>query len=94
VTEAAPTTGAGAPAPGRRLQQLADLPVTVLRGVGQAVAQDLQKFRRDTPGVSFRGWLWGITRNKVRDHYRRTMPNQRRATPWTSHMSGARLWRN
>jgi len=41
VTEAAPTTGAGAPAPGRRLQQLADLPVTVLRGVGQAVARDL-----------------------------------------------------
>ena len=41
MTEAASTTGAGAPAPGRRLQQLADLPVTVLRGVGQAVAQDL-----------------------------------------------------
>ena len=41
MTEAAPTTGAGAPAPGRRLQQLADLPVTVLRGVGQAVARDL-----------------------------------------------------
>ncbi|HEX7459268.1 MAG TPA: hypothetical protein VF279_01480, partial [Acidimicrobiales bacterium] len=29
------------PAPGRRLQQLADLPVTVLRGVGGAVARDL-----------------------------------------------------
>ena len=34
-------TGAGAPAPGRRLQQLADLPITVLRGVGEAVARDL-----------------------------------------------------
>ena len=41
MTEAAPTTGAGAVAPGRRLQQLADLPVTVLRGVGQAIAGDL-----------------------------------------------------
>ena len=41
MTGAVPTTGSGAPAPGRRLQQLADLPVTVLRGVGPTVAADL-----------------------------------------------------
>ena len=41
MTRPAPTPGAGAPAPGRRLQQLAELPVAVLRGVGETVARDL-----------------------------------------------------
>src|SRR4029077_16536762 len=48
----------------------------VTQEVFQAVAENLHKFRRDTHGVSFRGWLWGITRNKVRDHYRRIAPRQ------------------
>jgi RNA polymerase sigma-70 factor (ECF subfamily) len=48
----------------------------VTQEVFQAVAQDLPKFRRDSPGASFRGWLWGITRNKVRDHFRRTSPHR------------------
>lgn len=48
----------------------------VTQEVFQAVAENLPRFRRDTPGVSFRGWLWGITRNKVRDHYRRIAPHQ------------------
>jgi RNA polymerase sigma-70 factor (ECF subfamily) len=36
-----------------------------------AVAQGLAAFRRDRPGDSFRGWLYGITRHKLGDHWRR-----------------------
>ena len=31
----------------------------------------LPGFRRDRPGDSFSGWLAAVTRNKVREHYRR-----------------------
>ncbi|HYH67748.1 MAG TPA: sigma-70 family RNA polymerase sigma factor [Urbifossiella sp.] len=31
------------------------------------VARKIQEFRRDRPGDSFRGWLYTITRNKIRD---------------------------
>jgi RNA polymerase sigma-70 factor (ECF subfamily) len=31
----------------------------------------LDDFRRDRPGDSFRAWLWAVTRNKIRDHFRR-----------------------
>ena len=36
-----------------------------------AVAQSLDRFRRERPGDSFRGWLYGITRFKIRDVWRR-----------------------
>jgi RNA polymerase sigma-70 factor (ECF subfamily) len=36
-----------------------------------AVAGHIQSFRRQRPGDSFRGWLWRITQNKIRDHFRR-----------------------
>ncbi len=36
----------------------------------RSVAAGVENFRRERPGDSFRGWLWTITRNKVRDHFR------------------------
>jgi RNA polymerase sigma-70 factor (ECF subfamily) len=41
----------------------------VLQEVFHSVAKNVARFRAD-PSGSFRGWLWAITRNKVRDHFR------------------------
>jgi RNA polymerase sigma-70 factor (ECF subfamily) len=38
--------------------------------VFRAVATAIDRFRRDRPGDSFRGWLWSITRCKLADHWR------------------------
>jgi len=43
----------------------------VVQEVFRAVLTGVGQFRRDRPGESFRGWLWTITRNKIRDHARR-----------------------
>ncbi len=43
----------------------------VLQEVFSAVMLHLPQFCRDRPEGSFGGWLATITRNKVRDHYRR-----------------------
>jgi RNA polymerase sigma-70 factor (ECF subfamily) len=43
----------------------------VLQEVFQAVAQGIGGLRNDQPGDSFRGWLHGITRFKLADHFRR-----------------------
>jgi RNA polymerase sigma-70 factor, ECF subfamily len=42
----------------------------VAQEVFVAVARSIEGFRRDRPNDSFRGWLWTITRNKIRDHFR------------------------
>jgi RNA polymerase sigma-70 factor (ECF subfamily) len=47
-----------------------DMP-DVFQQVFQAVAGHIQTFRKDRPGDTFRHWLRAITRNKVRDHFRR-----------------------
>jgi RNA polymerase sigma-70 factor (ECF subfamily) len=36
-----------------------------------AVARYIGSFRRERPADSFRGWLWTITQNKMRDYLRR-----------------------
>jgi RNA polymerase sigma-70 factor, ECF subfamily len=43
----------------------------VAQDVFRSVAASIGRFRRDQPGDSFRGWLWGVTRNRLRDHYRK-----------------------
>jgi len=55
-----------------RVRHLADADAAdVLQEVFQAVAVQVGGFRRDRSGASFRGWLWGITRHKIADHFRR-----------------------
>ena len=43
----------------------------ITQEVFQAVARKLVDFHRDQTGDSFRGWLYAITRNKIRDYYSR-----------------------
>jgi len=43
----------------------------VAQEVFVAVAVGIADFRHDRPGDTFRGWLWGITRHKIGDHFRR-----------------------
>jgi len=42
----------------------------IVQEVFGSVASSVSEFRRERPGDSFRGWLWTITRNKIRDHFR------------------------
>ena len=42
----------------------------VLQDVLRSVLNNIQAFRRDRAGDSLRGWLWTITRNKLRDQIR------------------------
>jgi RNA polymerase sigma-70 factor (ECF subfamily) len=48
-----------------------DMP-DVFQQVFQSVASHVQGFHKDRPGDTFRNWLRAITRNKVRDHFRRS----------------------
>jgi len=52
---------------GLQASDAADLGQEVFR----TVAARITAFRRDRPGDSFRGWLWGITRNKLKEFARR-----------------------
>ena len=44
----------------------------VLQEVLRVTAARLETYRQDQPGATFRGWLRGITRNILADHFRRT----------------------
>jgi RNA polymerase sigma-70 factor, ECF subfamily len=52
---------------GLQEQDAADIAQEVFR----AVADNIQNFRNDGPGATFRGWLWTVTRNTVRLHFRK-----------------------
>jgi RNA polymerase sigma-70 factor (ECF subfamily) len=52
---------------GLRPEDAADVRQEVFRAMAGAMAD----FRRDGRGDSFRGWLWRITQNKLRDFFRR-----------------------
>jgi len=43
----------------------------VVQEVFQAVAKDVHQFRTGDGMPPFRGWLYGITRHKICDHFRR-----------------------
>jgi RNA polymerase sigma-70 factor (ECF subfamily) len=47
-----------------------DMP-DIFQQVFQAVSSHIQAFHKTRPGDNFRHWLRAITRNKVRDHFRR-----------------------
>jgi RNA polymerase sigma-70 factor (ECF subfamily) len=49
----------------------------VVQEVFRAVHSAVGKFRRERTGDTFRGWLWTITRNKIRDDFRARMREPR-----------------
>ena len=57
----------------------------VTQEVFQSVASNIERFRRDRAGDSFRGWLWAITRNKIHDHFRRQADEPRAAGGTAAH---------
>lgn len=63
----------------------------VLQEVFRAVHRTVGKFRRERPSDSFRGWLWTITRNKVRDHFRALANRPNPAGGTDAHMRFAEL---
>ena len=42
----------------------------VAQDVFRSVSTSIGRFRRDKPEDRFRGWLWGVTRNRLRDYFR------------------------
>lgn len=54
----------------RRMGLLGASAEDVSQEVFHAVTKGIEQFRRECPDDSFRGWLYGIARNKVRDVWR------------------------
>ena len=57
----------------------------VAQEVFQSMMIGIGGFRRRRPGDSFRGWLWTITKNKLRDHLRRRALRPRAAGGTNAH---------
>jgi len=55
----------------RRRNLQADDSADVAQEVFTAVFANVGGFRKDRPGDSFRGWMWTIAQNKIRDYFRR-----------------------
>jgi RNA polymerase sigma-70 factor (ECF subfamily) len=55
---------------GRQAGLQSDDASDVMQEVFRAVAANIAKFRSYRQSDSFRGWLWTIAHNKIRDHYR------------------------
>lgn len=47
----------------------------VAQDVFVAVVKNVAKFRKERQEDTFRGWLWMITQNKIRDYYRKLAKN-------------------
>jgi RNA polymerase sigma-70 factor, ECF subfamily len=62
----------------------------VAQEVFAAVSRNIEGFRRDRPGDSFRGWLWTIARNKINDFHRarKRLPEARGGTEAQVRMAG------
>jgi RNA polymerase sigma-70 factor (ECF subfamily) len=60
---------------GVRAEDASDVTQEVFRAVARAAPQ----LRHDRPGDTFRGWLWTVTRNKLRDAQRRQTGRPRAA---------------
>lgn len=43
----------------------------LMQEVFRSVAGSIDRFRREKSSDRFRGWLWGVTRNRLRDYYRK-----------------------
>jgi RNA polymerase sigma-70 factor (ECF subfamily) len=69
----------------------ADDAADVAQEVFRAVHRTVCDFRRAREGDSFRGWLWTITRNKVRDHFRAAADRPDAAGGTDAHMRFAEL---
>jgi RNA polymerase sigma-70 factor (ECF subfamily) len=55
----------------RRAGLTPDDAADVMQDVWHAVSRAIGRFRRSDESGTFRGWIWAITRNKLRDHFRR-----------------------
>lgn len=58
--------------------------------VFRKVLLNLDRFRRDRPGDSFRGWLWTITRNTLLDFAKRQREKVVGGTTWNDHVQHIR----
>jgi RNA polymerase sigma-70 factor (ECF subfamily) len=67
-----------------------DMP-DVFQQVFQSVASHIQRFHKDRPGDRFRHWLRAITRNKVRDHFRRAARQAQAAGGTDAHLYFSQL---